>query len=280
MNGEQPARPARTASDVPLIGRLVGRHRQHLVARALAGVCRRYQSWYGNVNYDLESNGEGFVLDTLAGFSPRVIFDVGANVGDWSQAAASRCPGAVVLAFEIAPPTFEILRERTRHVRAIECRPFGLSDGDGTVSLRHFAGAPALTTASEYPHPLPSISIEGKTRRGDDYAAEAGVERIDFLKIDVEGMEEHVLRGFSAMFEREAIDVVQFEYGRVNILNHFLLRDAYDFFKARGFAVGKIYPSYVDFRDYALADEDFLGPNFLACRVARPDYVRALGRSR
>jgi hypothetical protein len=31
--------------------------------------------------------------------------------------------------------------------------------------------------------------------------------------------------------------------------------------------VGKIYPDYVDFRDYDLSDEDFLGPNYLACRV-------------
>jgi hypothetical protein len=148
------------------------------------------------------------------------------------------------------------------------------------VLLRHFDGAPALTTASDYPHPLPSVSIVGRTRRGDDYAREAGIERIDFLKIDVEGMEERVLRGFSGMFDRQAIDVVQFEYGRVNILNRFLLRDAYEFFTACGFVVGKIYPSYVDFRDYALGDEDFLGPNFLACRAARSDYLHALGRSR
>ena len=267
-------------SDVPLIGRLVGRHRQHIVARAIAGVCRRYQSWYGNVNYDLETNGEGRVLEILARFSPRVIFDVGANVGDWSQAAALRCPSAAIHAFEVAPPTFEILRQRTRHVPAIRCRPFGLSDGDETVSLRHFENAPALTTATEYPHPLPSVAIDGRTRRGDDYVTESGVERIDLLKIDVEGMEERVLRGFSGMFARGAIDVVQFEYGRVSILNHFLLRDAYDFFRSRGFAVGKIYPGYVDFREYALSDEDFLGPNFLACRVARADYLHALGGSR
>jgi hypothetical protein len=82
-------------------------------------VCRRYQSWYGNVNYDLESNGEGAVLDTVARFAPRVIFDVGANVGDWSQAAASRCSTAALHAFEISPPTFERLRENTRHTPGV-----------------------------------------------------------------------------------------------------------------------------------------------------------------
>lgn len=280
MSEGRPDSAVRQPSDVPLIGRLVGRHRRHAVARAIAGLCRRYQHWYGNVNYELESNGEGTVLETLGRFSPRVIFDVGANVGDWSRAAAARCPTATIHAFEIAPPTFERLRENVADLPSVHCHSFGLSDVEESVTLRHFAAAPALTTATSYPHPLPSVTLVGRARRGDDYAAEAGIDRIDLLKIDVEGMERRVLDGFAAMFAREAIDVVQFEYGRVNILNKFLLRDAYEFFAARGFAVGKIYPSYVDFRDYDLADEDFLGPNFLACRVARTDYLRALGPAR
>jgi len=31
-----------------------------------------------------------------------------------------------------------------------------------------------------------------------------------------------------------------------------------------GFKIGKLYPNYVDFKDYSTADEDFLGPNFVA----------------
>jgi hypothetical protein len=41
--------------------------------------------------------------------------------------------------------------------------------------------------------------------------------------------------------------------------------------------VGKIFPNGVEFREYELADEDFMGPNYLACRAARDDYVQALG---
>ena len=82
------------------------------------------------------------------------------------------------------------------------------------------------------------------------------------------------------MFARRAIDVVQFEYGRVSILTRFLLRDFHEFFESRGYAVGKVYPDYVDFRRYDLADEDFLGPNYIACNEQRQDIVRALaGRS-
>lgn len=44
------------------------------------------------------------------------------------------------------------------------------------------------------------------------------------------------------------------------------------------YAVGKIYPDYVDFRDYDLGDEDFLGPNYLASQVGDP-MVRTLSTS-
>ena len=40
--------------------------------------------------------------------------------------------------------------------------------------------------------------------------------------------------------------------------------------------VGKIFPSYVDFREYELKDEDFQGPNYLAVRAARADLIALL----
>jgi hypothetical protein len=92
-------------------------------------------------------------------------------------------------------------------------------------------------------------------------------------------MEHRVLKGFSGMLERKVIDLVQFEYGRVSIVHGFLLRDFYAFFRERGYVVGKIYPNYIDFRDYDMSDEDFLGPNYLACRADKADYIDALKRS-
>jgi hypothetical protein len=158
----------------------------------------------------------------------------------------------------------------------VRCTNLGLSDAAGEVTLRHYPGLPALTTATDYPHPFPSTELLGRVEPGDALAARLGVERIDLLKIDVEGMEPRVLAGFSGCFERGAIELVQFEYGRVNILSRFLLRDFYAFFTERGYRVGKLYPERVDFRPYDLADEDFLGPNYVACRSLRADLVEAL----
>ena len=264
------------------LGLCVARRRRNLLVRKFAGLCRRYLHWYGNVSYDLRTNGEDFLLATVGSFRPRTIIDAGANVGDWSLAAAARCPEAEFHLFEISEPTFRTLVDRTGPRGNFHCSNVGLSDRPGTVTIRHYEELPALTTVTTYPHPFAFAEKTAQVVAGDAYAEEHNISHIDLLKIDVEGMEEQVLRGFGGMFARKAIDLIQFEYGRISIMNHFLLRDFYLFFQERGYVVGKIYPTYVDFRDYDMADEDFLGPNYLACRADREDYVTALrsGRSR
>ncbi len=258
------------------LARFVARHRDTLVLRKVAGLCRRYLSWHSNANYDAWSNGEAFVLETLSRYSPRVLFDAGANVGDWSRMARRLCPSAGIHAFEISPPTFDRLLENTRGDASIRCRNVGLSDQPGTVTLHHYDDYPALTTASDYPHPFAFSSLEATVTTGDAYARENAIEHIDLLKIDVEGMEHQVLNGVSELLSRRAIDLVQFEYGRVNILSHFLLRDFHRFFGDRGYRVGKMYPRHVEFREYELEDEDFIGPNYLACREELAELLERL----
>lgn len=258
------------------LARHVARHRRALPWRKLAGLARRFLAAYGNLDYELAHNGELRVLQVLAQFHPRTIIDAGANVGDWSLAAAAACPQATVHAFEISPPTFGTLATRTAHEPRIRCHATGLSDEAGTVTLRHYPTLPELSTTSAYPHPYEHTEITAAVAVGAAQMAQLGVDTIDLLKIDVEGMEERVLRGFDPLLRSGRVALVQFEYGRVNILNGFLLHHSAAFFKQRGYVVGKVYPDAVDFREPTLDDEDFLGPNYLACRADRADMLAAL----
>jgi len=262
------------------LGQFVVRHRRNRLLKGIAGLCRRYLNFYGNLSYDLNSNGEAFALRTVSAFRPKVIFDVGANVGDWTMAAKSACPDATIHSFEIAPPTFQQLVANTRSLKDVYCNNVGLSDRPGSIQLRHYDQFPALTTHLDYPHPFASSTITAEVTTGDCYAASHGIHHIDLLKIDVEGMEASVVRGFSNMFFRHAIDLVQFEYGQVNIVSRFLLRDFYEFFREHGYVTGKIFPDYVDFREYNFRDEDFMGPNYLACHTSKLDYLQALSGAR
>jgi hypothetical protein len=107
------------------------------------------------------------------------------------------------------------------------------------------------------------VSVE----RGDDYCERTGVKHIDFLKVDVEGAEFEVIRGFERIFSAGRIDVVQFEYGPLALAVKNPLKDYFDFFADSGMVLGKVYPRYVKLMDrYFPGLDDFRWANFVALR--------------
>lgn len=246
--------------------RPTARVRSNRVLRTAAKLCRQYLKWFGNASYKPARNGERWLLATLSGEPIRTVLDVGANVGTWSLMAADLFSDAIIYALEVVPDTASVLRARTGQHDRIKCLNLGLAAHTGTLSLRYHARAPAHATFTDYPHSWGGDRIECPVMRGDDFLAREGIGEIDFLKLDVEGAEHLVLKGLEDHLHEQRVRFVQFEYGRVNILTHFLLRDFYQLFAKHGYVVGKIFPDHVDFREYDLSDEDFLGPNYLACR--------------
>jgi FkbM family methyltransferase len=246
--------------------RPTARVRHNPVLRTAAKLCRQYLKWFGNASYKPARNGERWVLESLRTETIHTVLDVGANVGNWSLMAAELLPQATIYALEVVPNTAATLRERVgAHDRI---RPFslGLAAETGTLSLQYNEVASTHTTFTDYPHSWAGDRIDCPVMEGDQFLVRQGIDQVDFLKIDVEGAEHLVLQGLEESLRQGRIRFIQFEYGLVNILTHFLLRDFYELFRGYGYAVGKIYPDYVEFRDYDLRDEDFLGPNYLACR--------------
>jgi FkbM family methyltransferase len=241
----------------------------------LALFCTQFLNAWKNWNYDLETNGERWVLHRIAAFEPRVVFDVGANVGDWTIAALAAMPHARIHAFEIIESTRSLLAGRMSGKAGVIVNGFGLSDHAGVIKMHAFDAGNTLASHVAYPHGS-YREVSCPVRRGDEYMQEHEIPRVDFLKLDVEGAEHLVLSGFRDALETGRIDVIQFEYGKVNILTHFLLRDFHELLESRGYLLGKVYPDHVDFRPYVLEDEDFLGPNYLAVRRARADIIAAL----
>ena len=70
-------------------------------------------------------------------------------------------------------------------------------------------------------------------RKAKDYIEEAKIERVDFLKIDTEGYEFYVLKGFEEYLSK--IKIIQFEYGGTFIDNDTKLVDVVNYLKERGF---------------------------------------------
>jgi len=198
------------------------------------------------------------------------VLDVGANVGKWALMAEEILPSATIYALEAVPATAVLLRDAVRdHARI---RPFslGLAAHSGTMTVNYDPRASTHATVTAYPHRHNAQPVQCSVATGDEFLAAEGLDRVDFLKLDVEGAEHLVLQGLESALRARRVRMIQFEYGRANILTRYLLHDFYELFRSYGYTVGKIFPDFVDFRDYDLGDEDFLGPNYLACLQDEP----------
>ena len=254
----------------PMIIASIRRLQKHpRLSQGLDSLCVAIHQVHTNFNYDHETNGERWLLEKLTRNNVlRTAFDVGANQGDWTGLLLRLNPSARVHCFEISPPTFEKLRTRVGAVPNVTLNPVGLSDGPGEVNLAYSSDADGLSSIVEIVCPANSQSIKAQVTTGQLYCSQHRVTQIDMLKIDVEGAEHLVLKGFGDLLRPNLISVVQFEYGMVNIASRFLLRDFYELFTGRGYRVGKLYPDFVRFRPYRFEDEDFRGPNFVAASPA------------
>jgi hypothetical protein len=94
-----------------------------------------YQIAYKNVCYDFAVNGETWLLDRLKNSSVEMIFDVGANHGEWSAVASERFPNAEIHAFEIVPATYNYLEDAAHRIPNMRPNPFGLADHTGLVDV-------------------------------------------------------------------------------------------------------------------------------------------------
>ena len=250
-------------------GRLLSRIRGRRFLKGTARNIDLFRRRLENVNFDPRTNGEVRVMKLLQTIDPQCVFDVGAHEGDWSRLFRRLHPRCAIHAFEIVPETFQVLETTTAGWSHLTLNNVGLSDKSGTVEI-HLSDQSSLTSTA---YPIPGLayheSYYSRTAlypvlTGAEYMARHDITSIDFLKIDVEGMDMQVIKGFGDQLDR--VQVIQFEYGIFNIASRALLHDFHTLLTAAGFAVGKIYPRFVDFFEYHYDHEDFLGNNYLAVR--------------
>ena len=146
------------------------------------------------------------------------VADVGANVGYLTSLAAVRAGrDGQVIAFEPHPQVYELLernaaRWRNGAVDNVELHRVALSDrrGEGTlVAGPSFEGNMGLASlSSDQPTTTGAESITVPLARLDETP---GAERLDLLKIDVEGHEPDVLRGAERLLANGAVRDIVFE---------------------------------------------------------------------
>jgi FkbM family methyltransferase len=248
--------------------------------RSMCKVARQYIASYNDFSYDFESNGELKLIQILSKHGLKNVFDVGANIGDWSEAALRLFPDAEFHCFELSPNTFNELRKNIKSERC-HLNNFGLGAFDGDITYKDYGNCSGintmLTNMTYHDANVVSSEVNSMIMRGSSYCTERKINTIDFLKIDVEGAESMVLEGFSQLLEKQAIKCIQFEYGYANGDAHFLMKDFYEMLGNHGYLVGKIWKNGVHFTPFNYNLNDFdSGPNFLAVLESEKDLISAV----
>jgi len=226
----------------------------------------------GDNNFEMDDNGEKWLL-ARAIPNAKIVFDVGANRGDWTVAAASLNQSATFHCFEPSPTTFASLSQRCGALRAVlnnrgcgevsaERSLFIFDDGSGANSLYNRIGSGDSSKKQE------SVSITTI----DEYCSAEQIGFVDFLKIDVEGHELAVLRGARRVLSEGLIGMVQFEYGGTYIDARTLLKDVFEYVRAtnRNYEVYKLFPSHLQaVPEYAQSLETFQYSNWALVNSAR-----------
>lgn len=255
----------------------IRQNRRRWLFRQLARFARFYDQSWEFPGFELATNGEGSLLGSLQSEPIATLFDVGANVGDWSTLAVSTFPAAKIHAFEPVPPTFKHLHDRLSSVKNAYLHPYGLGKENKSTQITYYGDDLSFLSTVNYAvqtH-LPSTLMPIEIRHGDDILKEIDVARIDFLKLDIEGMEIDALYGFEQALSERRIGFIQFEHHPGQVL----LKSFYDLLARHGFRLGKMYAGYVDFSEYHVSFERYAGPNYFALPSSRTDLITRLSKS-
>ncbi len=173
-----------------------------------------------------------------------ITFDVGANIGWYTTLFAVSAPRGHCHAFEPQPSVFEQL--------VVNSRMNGIDDKVtlNNVALADRAGTTTLYRFSRQPHGhasmAPTIGVSAQeitcnTTTLDQYRQEHSVERVDLIKVDVEGAELLVLKGAEGSISLECPPMwlleINFEtsgafgYTPFDLLNFLAERDDFRFFR-------------------------------------------------
>ncbi len=218
--------------------------RSNLVYR----LCKYYMSSYaGENNSDMAINGELRYIKQVLPYCS-MVFDVGANIGDWTSLALGINRDLCVHCFEPSYATYQQLLEHKFPSNVI-CNNFGLSSAKGNATLHVFAEAAGTNSLYKRRGLEDGWQLETQKREEivnlevlDGYCKQMRISSIDFLKVDVEGHELEVFKGARDLLSGASIKRIQFEYGGCNIDAHVLLKDLFEFFQPFAYDFYKVMP--------------------------------------
>jgi FkbM family methyltransferase len=196
-----------------------------------------------------------------------MVFDVGANIGQFGLELFSQIPGCRVHSFEPGEESFRQLAVFSESNPAWNIHKFGFGDTTSVMSLySEVAGSAsssliARDTFSKDGRPQNRQDVYIRTL--DDFIENDLKVIPDVVKFDVEGFEYACLQGTIKYIKD--IKLIQFEFGQINIETRIFFRDFWIYFQQHGFDLYRVTSkSPIRIREYNETLETFLVTNYIA----------------
>jgi FkbM family methyltransferase len=160
-----------------------------------------------------------------------IIFDVGANVGNYTKFIYNLFPKATIYCFEPNLDTFKKLEINIQNIQNIKAINYGVGSAAGKfqiyTSKENDISSHASMLKSVFENEENILSIDTEIITLDEFCLTNNIPYIDFLKIDVEGFELEVLKGAIELIKHNKIKIIQFEFNYMNIESRVFFKDFY-----------------------------------------------------
>lgn len=213
----------------------------------------------GILNYQNSNiSGEKWFLENylLQEKNAGVIFDVGANIGNYSELILNLYPELTIYSFEPHPITFQNLKDKSASHSFIPLN-IGMSDKAGIIQLYDYNDQVGSSHASIYKgvfekiHKKNSTQFDVEVSTVDCFCNENNISKIALLKIDTEGHEYQILQGAKRMLTEQRIQMIHFEFNEMNIISRTFINDFMELLPS--FSFYRMLPA-------GLANVDYLRP--------------------
>jgi FkbM family methyltransferase len=183
---------------------------------------------------------------------PQVVFDCGACVGGFTAAYLALFPQATIHAFEPHPHSADHLRKRFRGMPrvVVEQAAVGAAAGVAGFDMHRLPYTSSLlprpATGRRYFPLMDGVEdrVDVPVTTLDDYCHRRAIERIDILKMDIQGAELTALRGAESLLREQRIDAI---FTEAFFVPHYdggcLLHDLWGHLAARGYGLYTLFPS-------------------------------------
>jgi FkbM family methyltransferase len=195
-----------------------------------------------------------------------ILFDVGANQGQYATEFFKQFPTAQIHSFEPSKHAFDILSSKSQLQDNWKTYNFGF--GAAKARMKLYSDLPGSASATLI---TKNDQVERETvhseivtiQKLDDFLVSNPYLIPDVLKIDVEGFELSCLEG--SLNYLCLIKIVQFEFGQINVDARVFFKDYWNFFNSKNFSIFRVsHGPPIPITEYKEDLETFSVTNYLA----------------